>query len=176
MGVDYFGPFQVRHGWSLVIWAVHIEIAYSLDTDSFLLALRRFIDRRGQVREIHSDNGSNFASGERELRDAMLERNKEKIHNALLQKNIKWSFSPPYGSHFGGIWERCNRTVLKILQALLREQITDEESLATLMCEVENIMNSQPITTVSSDPNDNEPLTPNHLLLLISEVALPPAY
>ena len=35
-------------------------------------------------------------------------------------------------------------------------------------------MNSQPITTVSSDPNDIEPLTPNHLLLLKSEVALPP--
>ena len=35
-------------------------------------------------------------------------------------------------------------------------------------------MNSRPITTVSSDPNDIEPLTPNHLLLLKSEVALPP--
>ena len=104
----------------------------------------------------------------------MLEWNQEKIHNALLQKNINWSFSPPYGSHFGGIWERCIRTVRKILQALLREQITDDESLATLMCEVESIMNSRPITTVSSDPNDNEPLTPNHILLLKSEVSLPP--
>ena len=138
------------------------------------MALRRFIARRGQVCEIYSDNVSNFASSERELRDAMLEWNQEKIHNALLQKNINWSFSPPYGSHFGGIWERCIRTVRKILQALLREQITDDESLATLMCEVESIMNSPPITTVSSDPNDNEPLTPNHLLLLKSEVPLPP--
>ena len=71
----YFGPFLGRRGRSLVkrygviftclaIWAVHIEIAHSLDTDSFLLALRRFIARRGQVREIYSDNGSNFASGE----------------------------------------------------------------------------------------------------------------
>ena len=42
------------------------------------------------------------------------------------------------------------------------------------MCEVEGIMNSRPITTVSGDPNDIEPLTPNHLLLLKSEVALPP--
>ena len=185
VGVDYFGPFQVRRGRSLLkrygviftclaIRAVHIEIAHSLDTDSFLLALRRFIARRGQVSEIHSDNGSNFTSGERELRDAVLEWNQEKIHNSLMQKNIKWSFSPPYGSHFGGIWERCIRTVRKILLSLLREQITDDESLATLMCEVEGIMNSRPITTVSSDPNDIEPLTPNHLLLLKSEVALPP--
>ena len=130
VGVGYFGPFQVRRGRSLTkrygvifsclaIRAVHIEIAHSLDTDLFLLALRRFIARRGQVREIYSDNGSNFAIGERELHDAMLEWNQEKIHDALLQKNINWSFSPPYGSHFGGIWERCIRTVWKILQALV---------------------------------------------------------
>lgn len=36
-----------------------------------------------------------------------------------------------------------------------------------------SVMNGWPITTVSSDPN-NEPLTPNHLLLLKSEVTLPP--
>jgi len=89
-------------------------------------------------------------------------------------ENIKWPFNPPYGSHFGGIWERCIRTVRKILQALLREQIIDDERLLTLMCEAESIMNGQPITTVSGDANDLEPLTPNHLLLLKSESPLPP--
>ena len=138
VGVDYFGPFQVCRGCCLVkrygviftclaIRAVHIEIAHSLDTDSFLLALRRFIARRGQVREI-----SNFTSGERELRDDISDWNQAKIHNSLLQKKIKWSFNPPYGFHFGGIWERCIRTIRKILQALLREQLTDDESLTTL--------------------------------------------
>ena len=42
------------------------------------------------------------------------------------------------------------------------------------MCEIESIMNSRSITPVSNDPNDMEPLTPNHLLLLKSEVSLPP--
>ena len=42
------------------------------------------------------------------------------------------------------------------------------------MCEIESIMSSRPITPVSNDPNDMEPLTPNHLLLLKSEVTLPP--
>ena len=51
--------------------------------------------------------------------------------------------------------------------------MTDDESLAPCMCEFETIMNSRPITTVSSDPNDMEPLTPSHLLLLKSEAALP---
>lgn len=110
VGVDYFGPFHVKRGRSLikrysaiftclVIRGVHIE-------DSFLLALRRFIARRGPVREVYSDNRMNFTSGEQELCDAISDWNQEKIHNSLLQKHIKWSFNPPYGSQFGGISER----------------------------------------------------------------------
>lgn len=74
-GVDYFGPFEVRRGRTKVkrygvlftclnIRAIHLEIASSLDTESFINALRRFIARRGQPEEIRSDNGSNFVSGE----------------------------------------------------------------------------------------------------------------
>ena len=37
--------------------AVHIEIAHSLDTDSFISAMRRFIDRRGRPQVVRSDNG-----------------------------------------------------------------------------------------------------------------------
>ena len=106
VGIDCFGPLQVRRGRSLVkrygviftclsIRAVHIEVAHSLETDSFLMALRRFIARRGQVKEIRSDNGTNFTGGERELRESINAWNLNKIHEALLQKGIKWNFNPP---------------------------------------------------------------------------------
>ena len=79
VGVDCFEPFHVRRARSLVkrygviftclaIRAVHIEVVHSLETDSFLLALRRFIVGRGQVKEICSDNSTNFTASERELR------------------------------------------------------------------------------------------------------------
>ena len=185
VGIDCFGPLQVRRGRSLVkrygviftclsIRAVHIEVAHSLETDSFLMALRRFIARRGQVKEIRSDNGTNFTGGERELRESINAWNHNKIHEALLQKGIKWNFNPPYGSHYGGVWERCIRTTRKVLRALLQTQTVDDEGLVTLLCEVESIINGRPITTVSGDPNDPEPLTPNHLLLLRSEPQIPP--
>ena len=97
----------------LTIRAVHIEVAHSLDTDSFLVALRGFIARRGQVQEIRSDNGTNITSGVRECRESIQAWNNEKIHEAMLQKSIKWSFNPPCGSHHGGIWERCIRSLRK---------------------------------------------------------------
>ena len=74
-----------------------MEISHSLNTDSFILALQRFLARRKQVKEIRSDNGTNLTSGERELSDAISN------WNHLLQRHIKWIFNPPLGSHQGGI-------------------------------------------------------------------------
>lgn len=78
------------------------------------------------------------------------------------------------GSHHGGVWERHIRTVRRILNALLHQQILDDQGLATLLCEVESIINDKPITKASNDPMDLEPLTPNHLLLLKTKPSLPP--
>ena len=68
VGIDFFGPLPVKFGrsiakrygcgfTSLTMRAVHIEIAHSLDTHSFVNALRRFIARRGKPLKIFSDNG-----------------------------------------------------------------------------------------------------------------------
>lgn len=146
----------------------------SLDTDSFINALRRFIARRGQVLEMQSDNGTNFHGAERELRQAIECWNQSQINNMLLQKGIKWIFNPPTGSHHGGIWERMIRSVRKVLNATLRTQNLDEKGLHTVLCEAEAIINGRPITKESTDTNDLEALTPNHLLLLKTTPSLPP--
>ena len=99
-GVDCFGPFELRRGRTtakrygvlftcLSIRAIHFEVASSLDTESFVNALRRFIARRGQPKMIRSDNGGNFVKGEKELREAVIEWNQSQIHGFLVQKNIK---------------------------------------------------------------------------------------
>lgn len=185
VGVDCFGPFFVKRGRSypkrygvlftcLVTRAVHIEVAHNLDTDSFLNALRRFMARRGQPEEIRSNNGTNFVGGERELRAAIQAWNQQRIDAFLVQKNVKWLFNPPKGSHHGGVWERCICTVWKVLNAIPKEQVQDDESLTTLMCEVGSIVSNRPATKVSNDSKDMEALTPNHLLLLRKGPELPP--
>ena len=187
VGVDYFGAFLVKRGRSNVkrygclftcftTRAMHIEVAYSLDTTSFINALQRFISRRGQPKEITSDNGTNFVGAERELREAIQGWNQTQIHESLHQSGIQWHFNPPAASHMGGVWERSIRTVRKVLRALMKEQILDDEGLATLLCMVEAIVNGRPLTAVSDDPKDLGTLTPNHLLLLRPGPVLPPGH
>ena len=185
VGVDYFGPFEVKRGRStvkrygvmftcLAIRAVHIEIADSLDTSSCINAIRRFISRRGQVSIMRSDNGTNFVGAEKELRVAIESLNRVKIEKTLQKKGIKWMFNSPAASHQGGVWERQIRTARRILNALVREQTLTDDDLQTLMCEVESIINGRPLTSPSDDPCDLEPLTPNHLLLMKVQPNMPP--
>ena len=184
-GVDFFGPFDVKRGRGtvkrygvmftcLTLRAVHIEVADSLDTDSCVNAIRRFISRRGQVTIMRSDNGTNFVSAERELREAIQQLDNIKIERVLQPKGIKWIFNSPAASHQGGVWERQIRTVRRILNSLLKEQTVNDDCLHTIMCEVESIINGRPLTSVSDDVNDVEPLTPNHLLLLKCQPSIPP--
>ena len=185
-GVDFFGPILIKEGRKemkrygalytcLVSRAVHIEIAVSLETDSFLNSLRRFIARRGPIKELRCDNGTNFVGAERELRQAVLEMNNDHLREQLLKESITWKFNPPAASHMGGVWERQIRSVRKVLSPMLREHgdRLDDESLRTLMCEIEAVINSRPLTFVSNDPNDDAPLTPNHILHM-KPVMLPP--
>ena len=158
----------------LALRAVHIEIAHSLDTDSMLNALRRFISVRGRPEIIRSDCGTNFTSAERELREAIEQWNQLRVESFCAQQRIQWLFNPPGASHFGEVWERMIRSTRQILQALLKEQVVSDEVLLTVVAEASNILNSRPLTRNSDDAQDELPLTPNHLLKLRSDWEIPP--
>lgn len=60
--------------------------AASLNTDSYINALRRFIARRGQVTKMRSNNGINFVGPEHELKITISEWYVSKIEDAMLHK------------------------------------------------------------------------------------------
>uniref|UniRef100_A0A1B0D7Y5 Integrase catalytic domain-containing protein n=1 Tax=Phlebotomus papatasi TaxID=29031 RepID=A0A1B0D7Y5_PHLPP len=175
-GVDFFGPIMVTKGrrqekrWGVLFTcmatrAIHLEIAHSLSTDSAIMAIRRFISRRGPVRELFSDNGTNFHGADKEMREALMQIDNEKIRDTLSAKFIEWSFNPPAAPHMGGCWERLIRSVKTALKATLAFHSPTDEILQTIFAEIEYIVNNRPLTHVSIDPSDPMALTPNHFLL-----------
>ena len=137
-----------------------------METDSYINALRCFICRRGLVRQMCSDNGSNFIGAPRELKKVLAEMDWVKI-----------KFNIPSASHIGGIWERQIQTVRSVLSALMERngQQMNNEALRTFMCEAEAVVNSRPLVSESiTAPGLAEALTPNHFLTFKTKVVLPP--
>ena len=178
-GVDYFGPFLVKIGRSnhkrygclftcLQIRAVHLEVVHSMSTDSFMMALTRFVSRRGPPEVMFSDNGSNFVGASNELRRVLQSLDDNGISDRLLRYNIEWRFNPPGSSHRGGAWERMIRTVRRVLSSVTSQQVLTEEALLTYMVEVEGIVNNRPLIPVYDDPLSPSVIRPNDLLRMKS--------
>lgn len=187
VGIDFFGPLLTtasrrdspQKRYCLLITclttrAVHLEVAQTLNTDSFLMALRRFMARRGRPEVVYSDNGTNLRAGERELRRLIHEWNQEVISDQLSQADIVWHFNPPAAADMGGVWERMVGTVKRALRTVLGKLMVTDEVLQTVIAEAEAVVNSRPLTYVSAQGDSLEALTPNHLLLGRPTICLPP--
>ncbi|XP_072934731.1 uncharacterized protein [Epargyreus clarus] len=175
-GADLFGPMEVtvgrrhekRYGvlfTCLTIRAVHIELVPTLTSDSFIVALRRMAARRGWPTHMYTDNGTNLRGADKELRKSIMEMDQQALADGAMNHGTKWTFIPPASPHWGGAWERLIRSVKTSLRVVLKERAPKEETLMTLLAEVENIINSRPLTHVSVEVGSTEALTPNHFLL-----------
>ena len=139
-----------------------------------MLAIQRFIARRGIPSRFESDNGTNFVGAAKELRGfANVLRKDESIQSYLAERSCDWEFKPPAAPHFGSVWERLVRSRQAAMVAVLSNRSLTEETLSTTMCSVEQLLNASPLTAVSSDPQDLEALTLNHFLLHRSTVFFP---
>ncbi|XP_066911620.1 uncharacterized protein [Clytia hemisphaerica] len=146
--VDMFGPFAIKVRRATVknyvglftcmsSRAVHLESTTSMNTDAFILMLRRVIARRGNIRSLRSDNGTNFVGADNEMKKAIHELDHERI-NDFLQGNggewLHWKKNPPKASHMGGVWERQIRKHWRRVQHIANEFWTRwrKEYLSTL--------------------------------------------
>lgn len=147
--------------------AIHLELVTSLSTETFISALRRFVLRRGLPSLIMSDNGTNFVGACSELKElgSFLVDNQRVLIESFAQENIKWQFIPAYSPHFGGLWEAGIKSSKFHLKRALGEAHLTYEMFNTLIVQIESVLNSRPMTPLSSDPQDLSPLTPSHFLI-----------
>jgi len=177
VGIDFAGPLYLRgggKGWICIFTcavyrAVHFELVSTLSTEGFLESLRRFTARRGRPRVIYSDNGTNFTGAA----NALNKLNWEKIAKHNTTRQIEWYFNPPAAPWWGGWWERLIGVLKTILRKILGKASLSYESLNTILCDAEAIINARPLTYVSEDPNDLKPLSPSMFLQEIREFGVP---
>ncbi|XP_046383976.1 uncharacterized protein LOC124154345 [Ischnura elegans] len=191
-GVDYCGPIYVktsrRRGSQPIkayisefvcfsTKAVHLELVGDLTTEAFLGALKRFTSRRGKCSDIYSDNGTNFVGANRELKDLKKvfssKSHQERLHHYSSSQGINWHFIPPRSPHFGGLWEAAVRSLKYHLRRIVGNASLTYEETYTYLTMIEACLNSRPITQMSSDPNDLNPLTPGHFLIGDALTAIP---
>ncbi|XP_052749788.1 uncharacterized protein LOC128200426 [Galleria mellonella] len=171
--VDYGGPFDIALGRGRGVKtykgyicvfvctatkAIHLELASELTTEAFLAALKRFIARRGRCSHIISDQGRNFVGASNYLASIMKEISES--------QEIKFSLSPPGSPHFNGLAEAGIKSIKAHLVRVIGLQRLTFEEFYTILTQIESMLNSRPLSPLSSDANDFSVLTPGHFLTL----------
>lgn len=121
----------------------------NVSATTLILALRRFFLRRGLPRLFISDNFKSFKA--------------EDVKNFMRNNRISWKFILEKSPWWGGFYERLIKIVKSCLKKVIGNAYLNYEEVNTILVEIENSLNSRPLTYIS-DENYDEALTPYHLL------------
>ncbi|XP_069184608.1 uncharacterized protein [Procambarus clarkii] len=132
-----------------------------MSAGAFLQVFRRFASCRSCPKLMISDNGSNLVAGEACLRKIW---NHPKVRTALNQRQCHWKFIPPRAPWHRGFYERMIGMVKRSLWKTLHCHKVDLQELQTVAIEIEARVNNRPLSYVSDDVLQCEPLRPAHLM------------
>ncbi|XP_015111510.1 uncharacterized protein LOC107037459 [Diachasma alloeum] len=180
-GLDYAGPINVRmkpgrghksyKGYiALFVWlatrAIHLKVVSDYTSQTFLVALDRYVSRRGTPSDIYSDNGSNFqgARGELKLVQTQVEQDNN-LQATMATRGIHWHFIPPSSPHFGGLWEAAIKSVKNHLRRMTNNCTPTFEEWSTLLSKIEYCLNSRPISPLHDDSEDLNALKSGYFLI-----------
>ena len=177
--VDLFGPYKIRgeiqkrtsgkaYGiifTDMVMRAIHIEAAFGYDTDSFLMALSRFVSLRGYPSKLYSDPGSQLVGADRELQEAWHNMEKSVIRKKGADNGMEWIFGPGDSPWHQGAVEALIKGVKRSMQICVGNHRMSASEFLTVCTEVANLVNERPIGVAPGQDATISLLTPNSLLM-----------
>ena len=143
----------------LNIRAVHLELLPSMSCADFLQAFIRFCNSNSIPSAVYSDNASTFLQSMGILADS---RTDDAFSEYLIKNNIKHIKIPLYAAWVGAYWERMIRTIKSCLSKTVGRKHFNYFDYLTLLSDVQNCINSRPLTYVDSESLDV--ITPNSFL------------
>ncbi|XP_064461776.1 uncharacterized protein LOC135371738 [Ornithodoros turicata] len=171
IGIDFAGPLLVKgpenpmKSYIAVFTcattrAVHLELVTSMKTDSFLRCFRRFASRRGLCNTVYSDNAPTFKRSNRELKKLWHVIKGQEVEDYLACSGISWKFIPVAAPWWGGFYERMIRSIKQAIRKTIGRRFLEFDEVATILTEVEAVINSGPLTYTYSEFNEPTPLSP----------------
>ena len=156
----------------VAVRAIHLEIV-DLSAEEFLLALRRFIARRGKPQQIVLDNAPQFkltkssvdAAWENAIRDS-------DVQSHITEQRIKWLFIVQLSPWMGAFYERLVGISKMALRKAIGKAYLTMLQLQTFWTETE-LINSRPLVYLREDLNDRIAPTPSYFLSLNTKTGTP---
>ena len=175
-GLDCLGPFHLRHtgrntrkqfvliACCMSTRAITLVPLRDMTTSSIINSLVKIHSQFPALKNLYSDNGSNFKGADREIREAVAAWKKEDLDERLSDLELTWTFGPAYCGSAGGSWERLIGLSKKLLRSVIGDKNIDIEDFETLLAGASSVMNRRPLMPASADVDDDQILTPSHFL------------
>ena len=142
-----------------------------MTAEQFLLALRRFIARRGKPTQIILDNAPQFKLAKTAIDKAWKETmSHHEVQSYTANQGIEWNFIVELAPWMGGFYERLVGTVKGALKKSIGKICLTEKKLETFLAEAEAVINSRPLVYVGEDFGSGFSLTPADFLRSQSQV------
>jgi hypothetical protein len=181
--VDLFGPLPISgsvnkrstgKAWGVIFVCTstslaHVEIAETYSTESFLMALKRFMALHRAPKRFQSDQRTQLVAASKQLATW----DWTAVHEMAEGVNAEWHIVPTGGQHYNGQAERLIGLLKRCLEGTLNSRRLTLGELNTVVAEATQMVNSRPIAKNTGDPETGGPITPIHLQLGRATVEVP---